>query len=58
MGESNHTPRLQLEGGVEERNTSNAETEASLTLSHAAKSGPPRCKDTNDLIQDKHIAGR
>lgn len=39
-------------------NTSNVSTEPTLTFSLAAKSRPPRCKDTNDLIQDKHKAGR
>lgn len=46
---------VQQSGG---ENTSNVHTEASLTFGFAAKSRPPRCKDTNDLIQDKHIAGR
>lgn len=39
-------------------NTWKVQTEPSLTFSLAAKSRPPRCKDTNDLIQDKHIAGQ
>ena len=42
---------------VEKRLLALRQSPHSLSAS-AAKSRPPRCKDTNDLIQDKHKAGR